>query len=165
MSCFGGCRGCAGEHRPASHTAARPARRISQQSERVVARVGFEFEAAELVDALIQSARRSLQEVDCTKKGYRLGKVQHAGKIIVPDLAEGLFNRPEDCQLRWGHGAAFAFREGLLQYLESFPVAQLDTFHIHIEFGADLGGDIESGKLSCGEDAVAEVLRRMQEVS
>ena len=99
------------------------------------------------------------------RKGIAWVKCTHARKIIVPDLAERLFNRPEDCQLRWGHGAAFAFREGLFQCLESFPVAQLDTLHIHIEFGADLGGNIEIGKLSCGEDAVAEALRCMQEVS
>jgi len=50
-------------------------------------------------------------------------------------------------KLRWGHGAAFALRQLCLQ------------------LGADLRGDIEIGKLARGEDAVAKVLRRMQEVS
>ena len=49
-----------------------------------------------MVDTLIQSARRSLQEVDGTKKRHHVGKVQQAGKVIVPDFAERFFNRLED---------------------------------------------------------------------
>jgi len=125
-------------------------RTLPQRSESVVARIGFEFEASELVDALIQSARRNLQEVDCTKKGYNVGKPQHSGKIVLPDLDEPLFDRLEDCQLLWGHCAGFALGEGFFQGVESFPVALLNSFKIRVEFGADLGGNIEIVKLSCG---------------
>ena len=52
-----------------------------------------------MVDALIQSVRCGLQEIDCIKKEYDVEKVQHAGKIVLPDFDERLSNRLEDCQL------------------------------------------------------------------